>query len=200
MASVSFGKDSLATVILAIRNNELLDEALYCEAMFDNEISGEIPEHRAFIYDTALPKLQSWGINTVILRSKDNYVSNFKRIITRGTGKGKIRSFPLCGKCSIQRDCKVPPINAYKASLSGDVVQYIGYAYDEQERLMRLDNKNEYLCFKNTKLANTMHLKSAVVRVYFLQCTSLPIAAVASFAPVQSGKSCGTFMTVTRTQ
>lgn len=45
----SFGKDSLATVITAVEHGEPLDEAVYCEVMFDEHISGEVPEHRDFI-------------------------------------------------------------------------------------------------------------------------------------------------------
>lgn len=45
VASCSFGKDSMATVILALEHNEPLDEVTYCEVMFDEHISGEVPEH-----------------------------------------------------------------------------------------------------------------------------------------------------------
>ena len=58
-AGVSYGKDSLASVILALRYNEPLDEAVYCEVMFDDGISGEVPEHRVFIYNVAMPPLQA---------------------------------------------------------------------------------------------------------------------------------------------
>ena len=58
IASVSFGKDSLATILLAKEYGEPLDEAVYCEVMFDKDISGEVPEHRDFIYETAIPKLE----------------------------------------------------------------------------------------------------------------------------------------------
>ena len=57
VASCSFGKDSLATILLALEHGEPLDEAVYCEVMFDKEISGEVPEHRDFIYTTAIPAL-----------------------------------------------------------------------------------------------------------------------------------------------
>ena len=50
LASCSFGKDSLAAILLAKRHGEPLDEAVYCEVMFDKTISGEVPEHRNFIY------------------------------------------------------------------------------------------------------------------------------------------------------
>ncbi len=53
IASCSFGKDSLATILLAKEHGEPLDEAVYCEVIFDKTISGEVPEHRDFIYDKA---------------------------------------------------------------------------------------------------------------------------------------------------
>ena len=37
VASCSFGKDSVATVILAKMHNEPLDEVVYCEVMFDEK-------------------------------------------------------------------------------------------------------------------------------------------------------------------
>ena len=62
IASCSFGKDSLATILLALEHGEPLDEAVYCEVMFDKRTSGEVPEHRAFIYETALPRLERLGV------------------------------------------------------------------------------------------------------------------------------------------
>ena len=129
ISSCSFGKDSLATIILAKERGDPLDEVVYCEVMFDDHISGEIPEHRKFIHDVAIPKLDDWGIRTVVLRSKNTYVSSFKGKIKAG----KIKAWPLCGMCCVQRDCKIPPIEKYKKSLGFDVVQYIGIANDEQE-------------------------------------------------------------------
>ena len=38
-------------------HGEPLDEVIYCEVMFDQGISGEIPEHRDFICRTAIPRL-----------------------------------------------------------------------------------------------------------------------------------------------
>lgn len=47
--SCSFGKDSIATALLALQHGEPLDELVYCEVMFSEEISGELPEHNRFI-------------------------------------------------------------------------------------------------------------------------------------------------------
>ena len=46
--------------------------------------------------------------------------------------------FPLAGRCAIQRDCKVPPLEAYKKSLPPGTVSYLGLAADEPIRLERL--------------------------------------------------------------
>lgn len=70
VASCSFGKDSLATILLAVQHGEPLGEAVYCEVMFDRDISGEVPEHRDFIYGTAIPALERMGVKVVVLRSE----------------------------------------------------------------------------------------------------------------------------------
>jgi hypothetical protein len=116
-----------------------LDEAVYCEVMFDGNISGEVPEHRDFIYNRAIPALERMGVTVRILRSQKTYVDLFTGRITRGPKKGMLRSFPICGRCAVQRDCKVRPIEQYKKALPPDTAQYIGIAQDEQERLLRLN-------------------------------------------------------------
>ena len=55
VASCSGGKDSVATLLLAAQHNEPLDEAVFSEVMFDKNTSGEVPEHRDFIYDRLKP-------------------------------------------------------------------------------------------------------------------------------------------------
>ena len=47
------------------------------------------------------------------------------------------------GKCAVNRDCKIPPIQKYQKSLSGEIVSYVGIASDEPERLARLVGTNK---------------------------------------------------------
>ena len=143
IASCSMGKDSLASILLAKEHGEPLDEAVYCEVMFDKDISGEVPEHRDFIYNTAIPRLERMGVKVVVLRSEQTYVGLFTGRITRGPKKGMVRSFPICGRCAVQRDCKVRPIERYKKTLPPETVQYVGIAKDEQDRLLRLDGSQK---------------------------------------------------------
>lgn len=136
--SCSFGKDSIATALLSLQHGEPLDELVYCEVMFSEEISGELPEHSRFIHETAIPYFEQHGIPTRVLKSEKTYLSCFYHIVTRGKAKGKLSGFPLGAHCAIQRDCKLPPIKAYKKTLPADTVQYIGIAADEPKRLARL--------------------------------------------------------------
>lgn len=103
--------------MLALEHGEPLDEAVYCEVMFDKTISGEVPEHRDFIYHTAIPKLERMGVKARVLRAEKTYVDLFTGTVTRGPKKGMLRAFPICGKCYVQRDCKIRPFRQYQRTL-----------------------------------------------------------------------------------
>ena len=134
--------------MLALEHGEPLDEAVYCEVMFDKTISGEVPEHLDFIYHTAIPKLERMGVKVRVLRAEKTYVDLFTGTVTRGPKKGMLRAFPICGKCYVQRDCKIKPICRYQKSLPADTVQYIGIAHDERERLLRMTGQQVSLLEK----------------------------------------------------
>ena len=123
---------------MALEHGEPLDQAVYCEVMFDADLSGEVPEHRDFIYEKAIPTLERMGVKVRVLRSEQTYVGLFTGRITRGPKKGLLRSFPIAGRCAVQRDCKLKPIRQFQRTLSPDTVQYIGIAKDEPKRLQRL--------------------------------------------------------------
>lgn len=134
--------------MLALEHGEPLDEAVYCEVMFDKTISGEVPEHRDFIYHTAIPKLERMGVKVRVLRAEKTYVDLFTGTVTRGPKKGMLRAFPICGRCYVQRDCKIRPFRQYQRTLPPDTVQYIGIAHDERERLLRLTGQQVSLLEK----------------------------------------------------
>ena len=185
IASCSFGKDSLATILLAKEHGEPLDEAVYCEVMFDSNISGEVPEHRDFIYGRAIPALERMGVRVVVLRSQQTYVGLFTGRITRGPKKGMVRSFPLCGKCAVQRDCKVRPIERYRKTLPAGTVQYVGIAQDEQERLLRLEGSKQV---------------SLLDKYNFTEQDAWEFCRKAGLlSPVYAGRSCATSTITTRT-
>ena len=140
VASCSGGKDSVATLLLAAQHNEPLDEAVFSEVMFDKNTSGEVPEHRDFIYDRLKPFCEKeLGIKFTILHADKTYDEVFHHVITRGPHKGEVRGFAWAGMCAVNRDCKIPPVRKYNAALSPDTVSYVGIAEDEPKRLARLD-------------------------------------------------------------
>ena len=140
VASCSGGKDSVATLLLAAQHNEPLDEAVFSEVMFDKDTSGEVPEHRDFIYDRLKPFCEKeLGVKFTILHADKTYDDVFHHVITRGPHKGEVRGFAWAGMCAVNRDCKIPPVRKYNAELSPDTVSYVGIAQDEPKRLARLD-------------------------------------------------------------
>jgi 3'-phosphoadenosine 5'-phosphosulfate sulfotransferase (PAPS reductase)/FAD synthetase len=138
IASCSFGKDSIATILLAREHNEPLDEIVYCEVMFDENISGELPEHRDFIYNVAIPKFEEWGYKVTVLRAEKTYCDIFNRVKKKGDFKGSIYGFPPLLRCWANGELKMPPIRKYWKEQQKDVMQYVGIAIDEPTRLDRV--------------------------------------------------------------
>lgn len=147
IASCSFGKDSIATILLALKHNEPIDRVLFSEVMFDHDkgISGESPEHIKWIYNTAIPMLEGMGLRVDVVRSKKDYQDEFYHVRKKGKRIGKIAGFPMGGSCTINRELKVKPIHDYLKELKKDydVIQYIGIAMDEPKRLERLHNSKD---------------------------------------------------------
>ena len=145
--SWSGGKDSTATIILAHEHGIPIDAIVMSVVWFDKEkgISGEYPEHLEWSVNVAKPMFESWGYPTYIVSADSDYIENFHKVIGRGERKGKIRAFPLGGRCAINRDCKVPPVKDFVKSLGDDVVQFIGIAADESERLKRMTGNKRSL-------------------------------------------------------
>ena len=131
-----------------MQHGEPLDELVYSEVMFSDTVSGELPEHKRFIYETAIPYFEKRGIPTRVLRGQKTYLDCFYHIVSRGNAEGKLASFPLTGRCSIQRDCKLPPIRTYQKTLPQDTVYYLGIAADEPIRLARLKENQTSLLAK----------------------------------------------------
>lgn len=146
IACVSGGKDSVATVILAHRHNETLDEIVFSEVMFDRETSGELPEHIDFVKNKLFPLFENWGYKAKILHSNETYIDCFYKV-NRGKKvpqrKGMYYGFPMSGRCIINRAVKIKPIQNYLKSYNEKFVEYVGIAIDEPKRLERLKDTNK---------------------------------------------------------
>ena len=147
VASCSFGKDSIATILLALENNEPLDRVVFADVVFDHErgISGETPEHIEWVYNTAIPKLEQMGVKVDVVKSKKDYVSLCNQVLKSGKNQGKCYGVQNSKPCYANSDLKIAPIRQYLNRLKRqyDVVQYVGIAIDEPKRLERLRGTNK---------------------------------------------------------
>ena len=153
--------------------------------MFDSHISGEVPEHRDFIYGTAIPALERMGVKIRILRGLQTYVGLFTGRITRGPKKGLLRSFPICGRCAVQRDCKLKPILRYQRSLPPDTVQYIGIAGMSRSGCSGWTDA-VFPCWTSMAIRNRTQSSSAGRRGCFLLSMTSPTGAAAGSAQRQA--------------
>jgi len=132
----SGGKDSTATVILCHQHNIAVDLILMSEVMYDQNTSGENPEHIKFIKEVCFPKFKEWGYNVKIVRADKTFVDYFYRVKIRGKHIGSIYGFPSSGMCYANGCLKVDPINDF---LKGkNYIQYQGIAIDEPKRLIKM--------------------------------------------------------------
>ena len=162
IASCSFGKDSIATILLALEHNEPLDKVVFSEVMFDHKkgISGEIPEHMEWIYDTAIPRLEEMGVKVDVVRAKQDYVGLCNKVLKSGKKAGRKYGHQNCRPCYANSDLKIAPIRSYLSKLKKnyDVVQYVGIAIDEPKRLERLKGTNKVSLLQKYEYTEEMAL------------------------------------------
>lgn len=200
IASCSFGKDSIATILLALENNEPLDRVVFSEVMFDisRGISGEIPEHIEWIYSTAIPKLEQMGVNVDIVRADTDYMYWFHHI-PNGKHKGKKEGFLIGGMCKLNSMCKVRAIKQYyKQFADFDLVKYIGIAIDEPERLKRLRG-GKFRCWQNMIIPSKWRWSSAENTISFHQYTKQVLVAVVGFVRMRKSNRLPSLKKITHT-
>ena len=137
IVSWSGGKDSTAMLLRMIELDYKIDEIIFVDIRFNNEIGGELPEMYEYI-----DRVEKY-INRPITRIKSEYTFKdyFYKEYEKGKRKGSIYGFPhtLGGWCNSR--LKIKPINKYKREV-GDCLMYVGIATDEPKRLARMQ-KNE---------------------------------------------------------
>ena len=138
-------------------------------------------------------------MKVTVLRSEKNVCGSLHRQNHPRSQEGAFCVlFPICGRCAVQRDCKLKPILRYQKSLPPDTVQYIGIAKDE--------HRNG--CFDGRKPG----LLTGQVQLYRGRCKAALPAGRAAFAclhiynprgcwfcPNANEKNCAISMITTRT-
>ena len=137
IASCSFGKDSIAAILVALEHGIKIDEIFYCRLMFDDKISAEYPEHEQFIHNVAIPKLRDeYGLKTVVVESKPYRDLFYRKYGSRSKKEGQIYGFPIMRGAWCNSDMKMQAIRKYKKTV-GDHIEIVGIAADETKRIER---------------------------------------------------------------
>lgn len=155
IASVSFGKDSLA-MLKIIKDKQLpLDEIVFCDIKANKQMSGLFPEQEQFI-NKMIPIIEKYmKVPIKVIRSEITFEEQFY------TKKGKrakvpnsIYGFPMtiCAWCNDR--LKMKPIDKYYKA-QGEHIRYIGIAYDEPKRYARLE-ENEIAPLFDNKITEEM--------------------------------------------
>ena len=182
VACCSFGKDSLATVILAKRHNEPLDAVVYARVMYDKNRSAELPEHENFIFNTAIPKLKSWGIETIVVNSPKTFLDCFYRVRSRGENVGRIVGFPIPNRCEVQRDCKLPSFK-----LVNDM--WVSQLMNRNDWLVSKEHQ-KCLCLQNTVTQKKWPPSFVKKKVCILRSTPTQSEVAVSFVPMLLSRNC----------
>ena len=139
--SLSFGKDSMATLLLALEKGIKIDHVMYCDIRFSDEISGEHPVMAEWI-PTAEQILKNKFNITVEHTFSMTYLDSFYHINVRGKRKGLYRGFPLILHAWCNSYLKINAINKYLRQFKGqEVTQFVGIAVDELKRWHRMKLK-----------------------------------------------------------
>ena len=166
--SLSGGADSTALCFVCKDHGLPVTAAVYCEVMFDEHASAEVPEHRDFLYETLFPKLERMGIPVIVLRhEKNTAMTNFYHVVKKSSvpeRNGKYRGFPMMGQqgqCSLKHDCKLPPIQKFHREHQ-NAIFYEGICKDEPRRIKQ--DKLQKGCYPLVDYGYTQEMSRARCR------------------------------------
>ena len=140
VASLSFGKDSMAMLIKIKELGLPLDEVIYVDIMFDDDTSGETPEMASFITKAEKILKEKFNIEVTHLRGV-TFKEQFYKVKQRGKHIGDNYGFPYVIGAWCNSRLKMQPIKEYMRKQTDEIIQYVGIAYDEPERYERLNHE-----------------------------------------------------------
>lgn len=152
IASISFGKDSLAMLLIILERSLPLDEVVF----YDTGM-----EFKA-IYDTrdrVLPILAEHGIAYTELHPPRPFVFDMLEKPVNSKKNGLHYGYSWCGGCARWGTAtKTHTLDSYAKKYGADVKQYVGIASDEPGRLARLsENKIALLADLGVAEAEALH-------------------------------------------
>ena len=168
---LSFGKDSMATLILIKLLGLPLDEVVYVDIRYTKQISGEHPRMAEWIPTAERILLEEFGVPVRHLTAKGTFKDYFYKVKQKGNHIGDIYGFPYIVGAWCNSRLKMQVIDAYLAEQTETVCQYVGIAFDEPKRYDRLKAKeNDKIVYRSILYENEIVEKQAfeICRPYSL--------------------------------
>ena len=139
--NLSFGKDSMATIILAAEQGIPIDRVMYVDVKFNDEISGEHPIMAEWI-PTAEKRLKELFGITVDHAFNDTYLNVFYTVKKTGKHIGEIYGFPYIRGAWCNSRLKIKATSKYLSQFKNkNITQFIGIAKDEKSRWKKMKLK-----------------------------------------------------------
>ena len=140
--NLSFGKDSMATLLLELEQGVKVDRVMYVDIRFDSEISGEHPIMAEWIPTAEKILREKFGIVVDHAYSGVTYCEQFYREKTKGKHIGDKYGFPHISGAWCNSSLKVKAIQKYGAQFKGqEITHFVGIATDEPKRWARMQAK-----------------------------------------------------------
>ena len=141
--NLSFGKDSMATVILAAEQRIPIDHVMYCDIRFSPEISGEHPIMAEWIPKAEKRLKELFGVTVDHAYSGVSFEEQFWKKHRKGTYVGMNYGFPHLLSPWCNTLLKIQAINKYLREAVGkrNLTMFVGIAYDEPIRWERMKKK-----------------------------------------------------------
>ena len=198
VASCSFGKDSLAAIIVSEERGIHIDEAIYCRIMFDDNISAELPEHEEFIHEVAIPTLERrYGIKTTIVQGPYSYKDCFYKRYEKGGKVGDIWGFPFLRGPWCNTRLKTRPLKRYTKTI-GEYMEVVGIAADETGRIGRKTVNGKFLPLVEYGITEKQAFEICEGGCCPLLTTAGDRGLGAGFATIREFQSCGGYGKNTR--
>ena len=134
IASLSYGKDSIAMLEVIKRHNMPLDRIVHVEIMATDTIPADLPPMMEFKVKADKIIKERYGIEVEHLRHKENYQQHFYRKRIKGLKKDQMYGWPIQNGNWCNSDLKMPPLD----KLERKNIVYIGIAADEPKRFHNL--------------------------------------------------------------
>ncbi len=138
IASLSYGKDSIAMLEVVKQHNLPLDRIVHVEIMATDTIPADLPPMMEF-KEKADKIIKEWyGIEVEHIHAPKSYEEQFYTVMQKGKHIGNIYGFPMIRGAWCNRALKMSVLNKFNKK---DIIQYIGIAEDEPSRFHNLTDR-----------------------------------------------------------